>query len=220
MPEFVTGRAGALGAAAFGFCGKLPARGDFVSAGLPRRFVDPWHDWLQAVIAGSRDLLGEGWLPAWLEAPVWRFALPAGLCGPDGVLGLWLPSVDRAGRHFPLTVAAVTTGADLDELTDAGIGFLERAEAAGIAALERDLVPEELSALLAEPAARNPAANAACDGVHRPRLVRSAGAAAWWSAGSPRVPAGAFTGATLPDAAVFARMLDSGAAGAPPGAGR
>ena len=40
-----------------GFYGKLPARGDFVRAGLPRDFIDPWDAWLQSVIAGSRTLV-------------------------------------------------------------------------------------------------------------------------------------------------------------------
>ena len=85
-----------------GFFGKLPARGDFVRAGLPRSFIDPWDAWLQQVLPASRRILGEAWEPAWLEAPVWRFALPPNLCGPEPVVGLWLPSVDRAGRYFPL----------------------------------------------------------------------------------------------------------------------
>ena len=87
--------------------GKLPARGDFVRAGLPRDFTDPWDDWLQSVMAGSRALMGEAWLPAFLEAPVWRFTLPPGMCGEQAVLGLMLPSVDKAGRYFPLTFAAL-----------------------------------------------------------------------------------------------------------------
>src|SRR5439155_21328721 len=70
-----------LHAAAIGFCGKLPARGDFVTAGLPRRFTEAWHDWLQRVLAASRRALGEDWLAAWLEAPVLRFALSPGTCG-------------------------------------------------------------------------------------------------------------------------------------------
>ena len=85
-----------------GFYGKLPARGDFVRAGLPRDFTDPWDDWLQSVIAGSRALMGDAWLPAFLEAPVWRFRPAAGMCGARAALGLMLPSVDKAGRYFPL----------------------------------------------------------------------------------------------------------------------
>ena len=95
-----------------GFYGKLPARGDFVRAGLPRDFIDPWDDWLQSVMAGSRTLMGEAWLPAFLEAPVWRFTLPPGMCGAQAALGLMLPSVDRAGRYFPLTFAALSPRGD------------------------------------------------------------------------------------------------------------
>ena len=58
-------------------------------------------------MAGSRRQMGEDWLPAFLEAPVWRFVLPSGLCGERAALGLMLPSVDRAGRYFPLTFAAL-----------------------------------------------------------------------------------------------------------------
>src|SRR5229473_1881218 len=109
-----------LSIAAIGFCGKLPARGDFVTSGLPRRFTEAWHDWLQPVLAASRRALGEDWLAAWLEAPIWRFALSPGICGPDAVLGLWMPSVDRVGRYFPLTFAAVTPGAGAGALIRAG----------------------------------------------------------------------------------------------------
>src|SRR4029077_19417168 len=59
-----------------GFYIKLPARGEFVRAGVPRDFAAPWDAWLQSVIAGSRTLMGDAWLPAFLEAPVWCFPLP------------------------------------------------------------------------------------------------------------------------------------------------
>ena len=112
-----------------GFAGKIPARGDFVHAGLPRDFTDPWHDWQSLVIAGSRTLMGEAWLDAFLEAPVWRFILPPGLCGARAAVGLIMPSVDKVGRYFPLTLAALpdagTPNADdwsgwLDAVEDAG----------------------------------------------------------------------------------------------------
>ena len=70
-----------------GLFGKLPARGDFVRSGLPGDFVAAWDDWLQRVIAASRTRMGEDWLPAFLEAPVWRFALAAGMCGAAAVTG-------------------------------------------------------------------------------------------------------------------------------------
>ena len=133
---------------AVGFYGKLPARGDFVRAGLPRDFTDRWDEWLQSVLAGSRALMGEAWLPAFLEAPVWRFALPAGMCGERAVLGLMLPSVDRAGRYFPLTFAALHGG--LAETAE-GDAWLDRCEAVGRDALEQDTPPQEISDMLGLP---------------------------------------------------------------------
>ena len=126
-----------------GFYGKLPARGDFVRAGLPRDFTDPWDDWLQSVIAGSRSLMGEAWLPAFLEAPVWRFTLPPGMCGAQAALGLMLPSVDRAGRYFPLTFAALQPARC--RRRGRRCRGSTRCEAAGRAALEQDTPPQEIA---------------------------------------------------------------------------
>jgi len=190
--------------AAIGFCGKLPARGDFVMSGLPRSFVEAWHDWLQRVLAASRRSLGEDWVAAWLEAPIWRFALSPGICGPDAVLGLWMPGVDRVGRYFPLTFAAVTPGADPATLIRAGGGFLALVECAGLDALAGDLAPDAVAARLAAAASAEPG-----DPPTDPESCPPAGAL-WWSAGSPRVPATSFATAALPNEAIFAGMLDAG----------
>jgi type VI secretion system protein ImpM len=206
MPEPVTTAppVSILGAAAIGFCGKLPARGDFVASGLPRRFVETWHDWMQRVLAGSRDALGKDWVAAWLEAAVWRFALSPDICGPDAVLALWMPSVDRIGRYFPLTFAAAVPGADPTILIRGGGGFLAAAECAGRDALGRDLAPDAVAARFAAAAAAAPR-----DAGADPTMCPPAGAL-WWSQGSPRVPPTAFATSSLPDAAMFAAMLDAG----------
>ncbi len=57
-----------------GFYGKLCAMGDFVSRRLPPSFVGPWDAWLQAMLTESRRHLGKDWLPAYMTAPIWRFA--------------------------------------------------------------------------------------------------------------------------------------------------
>ena len=199
-----------LGAAAIGFCGKLPARGDFVGSGLPRSFVETWHDWLQSVIAASRQRLGEGWVAAWLEAPIWRFALAPGVCGPDAVLGLWMPSVDRVGRYFPLTFAAVASTGNPAALIGEGGGFLAIAESAGLDALADDLAPDAVAARLAGAALAEPG-----DPGADPAMCLPAGAF-WWSAGSPRVSPAEFATGSLPDGAVFAGMLDAGGAASQP----
>src|SRR5215204_5377827 len=192
-----------LRGATLGFCGKLPARGDFVVSGLPRRFVEPWHDWMQRVLAASRDRLGEDWVAAWNEAPIWRFALSAGLCGPDAAVGLWMPSVDRIGRHFPLTFAALDAHAEAAALIGNGGAFLAAAEAAGLEELASDTDPDEIAARFA--AATWTEAEA--PGV-APELARAEGAL-WWTDGGPRVPAESFPTESLPDDAAFIGMLQA-----------
>ena len=176
----------------FGFYGKLPARGDFVRAGLPRGFTDPWDDWLRVVIAGSQGLMGGAWLPAYLEAPVWRFALPTGLCGALPAVGLILPSVDKAGRYFPLTFAALC---DADDGIDA---WLDACEDAGLAALEQDAAPEAIGEMLdrAKTALRQ-----------RDRPPGLPAESIWWTDGSPRVPASRLTLRGLPDVSTYTSML-------------
>src|SRR5258708_20942542 len=88
-----------------GFFGKLPARGDFVPRRLTRDFTDPWDGWLQDASATSAQQLGEEWLDSYLTAPIWRFLLSSGVCGQMPMLGVMMPSVDRVGRYFPLTLA-------------------------------------------------------------------------------------------------------------------
>jgi len=95
-----------------GFYGKVPGLGDFVSRRLPQAFIDPWDVWLQAAIASSRQQLGEQWLDIYLTSPLWRYALSPGSCGARGWAGVLMPSVDRVGRYFPLTIAVALAEID------------------------------------------------------------------------------------------------------------
>ena len=95
---------------AAGFFGKFPSHGDFVARRLPAGFLQPWDAWLQAGMADSLCRLGDAWLPIYLNSPIWRFALGAGVCGPQAWGGVLMPSVDRVGRYFPLTIAAALDG--------------------------------------------------------------------------------------------------------------
>jgi len=97
-----------------GLYGKLPARGDFLSRRLDADFIGAWDAWLQGVMAESRQSLGQRWLECFLSAPVWRFVLPPGMLSKAGWVGLLLPSVDRVGRYFPLTLAAPVLQDSLD----------------------------------------------------------------------------------------------------------
>jgi len=179
-----------------GLFGKLPARGDFVQLGLPGSFVRPWDAWLQQVMAASQERMGDAWLPAFLESPVWRFVLPAGMCGPGAALGLWMPSVDRVGRYFPLTLAAVVLPGGHVPRSDQAESWLDACETAGRAALDEDATPDQVAQRL-PPLAPDATAE-------RP------GAGTWWTVGGPRVPATRLTLAALPNSVQFAAMLGWG----------
>lgn len=84
--------------------GKLPARGDFVGRGLPPRWRSDWDGWLQRGLALAATALDGPALRERLRAfAPWRYlALPA----PGEIwCGIMVPSHDRVGRAFPLTLA-------------------------------------------------------------------------------------------------------------------
>jgi type VI secretion system protein ImpM len=202
VPEDVTGTTGWWRDTTIGFCGKIPGRGDFVRAGLPLAFADPWERWMERMLRASRSALDAEWLPAWLEAPVWRFALTRGACGPNAVIGLWMPSVDHVGRYYPLTIAAVASNTDAPALIGHGRGFLDAAECIGRKAVGQELSPDQLAADLAAAAA--PPGGPATD----PLLCPPEGGL-WWTQGAPRVSAGVFASTGLPDENKFSKMLVS-----------
>lgn len=89
-----------------GLFGKLPSHGDFLRRRASDAFVDAWDAWLKDCLTASRATLGERWLDLYLTSPIWRFLCAAGGCGPEPVLGMLVPSVDRVGRYFPFTLVA------------------------------------------------------------------------------------------------------------------
>jgi type VI secretion system protein ImpM len=190
-------------AAEAGLFGKLPSRGDFVQLGLPGSFVRPWDGWLQHAMAGSQQRVGDGWLDAYLESPVWRFALPGGICGAGAVLGLLMPSVDRVGRYFPLTLAAVFPAGAGVPAADAAGRWLEACEGAGRAALDDDVPPDEVAGQVARALPLLGAGGAA----ETPR------SGVWWTDGGPRVAATRLALVALPDTDQFSAMLGAGMLG-------
>jgi type VI secretion system protein ImpM len=88
-----------------GYYGKIPATGDFIKYNLPRAFIEPWDDWLQTVLTFGRESMGAQWLEAYLTSPIYRFVLTPGICGESGWKGVVMPSVDRVGRYFPMTIS-------------------------------------------------------------------------------------------------------------------
>jgi type VI secretion system protein ImpM len=127
-----------------GLYGKLPSHGDFLRRRTADAFVDAWDAWLQESMAASRAALSDRWLDLYLTSPAWRFACGEGVCGPDPVVGVMVPSVDRVGRYFPLTLVAVLPR-DVGVLNaaTAATGFFESAERLLVETLEAEHVDFE-----------------------------------------------------------------------------
>ena len=146
-----------------GFYGKLPSQGDFVTRRLPWEFTSAWDDWLQQGMHASRAALGDRWLDLYLSAPVWRFQLAPGVCGPLGWRGVFFASVDRVGRYFPLTLAFASpparAGAGVAPTLEVDAARWIATEDAALAGLDPALPIEQLELALqslAEPAADAP----------------------------------------------------------------
>ena len=124
-----------------GFYGKLPSHGDFLRRRVSDAFVGVWDGWLQECIAASRATLGEGWLDVYLTSPAWRFACGAGTCGPAPVVGVMVPSVDRVGRYFHLTlVAELLEDASVASAVTSLAPFFDAAEQLAIETLAADRI--------------------------------------------------------------------------------
>jgi len=91
-----------------GWYGKLPTLGDFASRRLDAAFIEPWDAWLAAGLLALRESRPESWLQDYLASPSWRFLLMPGVlpgaAGATAWAGVLMPSVDRVGRYFPLTL--------------------------------------------------------------------------------------------------------------------
>ena len=120
---------GAAAAIEVGFYGKLPSHGDFLRRRVSDAFVGVWDGWLQECILESRNSLGDRWLDVYLTSPAWRFACAAGVFGREPVIGLMVPSVDRVGRYFHLTlVASLPQDVSIIAAASAAEPFLDGAE--------------------------------------------------------------------------------------------
>jgi type VI secretion system protein ImpM len=168
-----------------GVFGKLPALGDFLARDLAPAFTEAWHAWLERGLATARGALGEDFLPAYMAAPAWRFALAAGLAGKQPVTGVMVPSVDAVGRWFPLTLAAAAPRAEES--------WYDALEAQARLALEDGPLEAWLAGLAGLPAP---------DGAEP-----EDDAVTFWGAGSPFVPPGGLRFASLPAGADFHRLL-------------
>lgn len=185
-----------------GFYGKIPSRGDFLQKGLPIDFVQAWDKWLEAAIAHGREALGPRWNDAFMTAPIWRFHLAAGLCGPCAACGVMLPSVDRVGRTFPLALCRVGAVPLAPALAEA-MPWFDAVEDLAFAVLEQGLEPEAITERMAGlealfPVVAEPMTAAVRVPLSTPMVVSFdllacsgadgiSGLGVWWSQGSDLV---------------------------------
>jgi type VI secretion system protein ImpM len=106
-----------------GWYGKLAALGDFAQRRLPPEWVRSCDGWLSGVMRAGRETLGEGWLEAYLTAPLLRFAWAPGVVDGQWWFGLLMPSCDSVGRYFPLLIAQPRAHAPQDRIA---LDHLER----------------------------------------------------------------------------------------------
>jgi len=217
-----------------GLFGKVPQQADFVNRHLPEGFTEYWHHWLQSGLSVSTEQLGDAWLETYLTSPVWRFALSAGVCSQNAVVGVLIPSVDEVGRYFPLTVAHASAHRPWEAYLS-GEAWFDAAERVALSALDEQIGYmrliedlEELPAPSFEPLPRFrtvPASsgsgaawtipNAGDDrermlpGLLERAYTRQLGAhSLWWTAGSEQVDPCALICAGLPEAGQMVAMLD------------
>ncbi|MEB3047422.1 type VI secretion system-associated protein TagF [Rhizobium mulingense] len=123
-----------------GFFGKLPAMGDFVTRNLPASFVGRWDRWI------SRHLVHRFSQGPMENAPVLRFLLGGETFGP--MTGVILASADRAGRRFPLTIAAAPPLAAI-EIASVAAEWFGQLEATGTSARDHRMDGDALASALA-----------------------------------------------------------------------
>jgi type VI secretion system protein ImpM len=211
-----------------GVYGKLPARGDFITRRLGRAFVNAWDDWLQQAILASQSALGPRWLDIYLTSPIWRFALGEGCLGPNTVIGVLMPSVDKVGRYFPLMLGRELEAAfELTGLAAHAAPWFEAVEHLALSTLTSEFsldaleVPLALSLPVATSSPASPAATLAAPGIHIPldagadlaaavgaQKPLAAGRTLWWTSGSALVTPCCLICPGAPRADAFASLLD------------
>ena len=209
-----------------GFFGKVKSHGDFVSRRLPTQFSNRWDQWLQLGLQASRAALGSRWLALYQACPIWRFAIGAGVCDGQSWAGIMMPSADRVGRHFPLTIAAGVAGdAPLLEWVGSAIDWYDALETCALSTLGEHFVLDDFDQILRSlhlPIGLTAVATGArrfqidgIDDLHTlmPMLAQQIAETSlreytlWWTEGSQQVAASLLVCHGLPSTSQYMAML-------------
>lgn len=205
----------------WGYMGKVPARGDFLTHSVHPEIRDLFFEWCQASLAVSRDQLGDDWMDAYMTAPIWHFCASPGSLAETGVIGTMIPSVDRVGRHFPFMVVADYNGVALEAwrqpdwaaaMEDCILAVLEDnwSEESWRLQLNGIEQPDALRGRLTWPSGQG---NLMIPGAARESewldalLKRESGQAVWWTQGSAFVDPATLLTDGLPKVGQFAAMM-------------
>ena len=134
-----------------GAYGKMPGLGDFFRINARAGFVASWDAWLQTGLATVRGALAGRWQGCYMSAPIWRFTLEPAVAGRMAAQGVLMPSIDRVGRTFPLTLmwpgprgglaAHLEATPFFERLEDIALGTLDGCPRAALAAEITPLIP-------------------------------------------------------------------------------
>ncbi len=183
-----------------GWFGKLPGSGDFVHRRLEPAFIVRWDAWLQHEMLVMRQRHPE-WVESYLTAPVWCFVLAPGLLELRGAQGVLMPSVDRVGRYFPLTLLRWLADGDAPCRR-----WWTLAGQAALGGLHGDLDANDFDQLLQR---RFSAADATADGAAEPMLeLPPAGHSLWGIFDDGGAPARTLLTAGLPSEIDFDALFD------------
>ncbi|WIY27760.1 type VI secretion system-associated protein TagF [Parasedimentitalea psychrophila] len=190
----------------FGAFGKIPSVGDFFRLSPPAGFTRVWDEWLQELLLAGQGAHGPYWDGYYMTAPIWRFTLSPGLAGPQKVMGVLMPSVDRVGRRFPLTLMAAlpTPGpASLDHLCESKL--FEQLEDVALTCLEDNMTREKLSLDLAGCLVPTQRAHAPVRGVVEGCMLMTGASN---PAALPSLLAGDLLDRKIPGASLWTAVLD------------
>jgi type VI secretion system protein ImpM len=144
-------RSGSEGA--IGWHGKLPTVGDFATRRLDPAFVAVWDAWISRGLELLQIREPDHWQEAYLTSPTWRFVVTPGFL-PSPLQSEWwtgvlMPSVDRVGRFYPLTLAFPLSSLPMGRAAQRALwSWLQQIQDAAVDALEEDWSIDVLDAEL------------------------------------------------------------------------
>ena len=134
-----------------GLYGKLPAHGDFITRNLNPNFIKLWDEWLQHFISTSQQQIGSDWLDIYLTSPIWQFVFSPGVIDSNMWAGIIMPSVDRVGRYFPISIVQpLPISESVVNFALGQDGWYEQLETQCLLALDGEIDADQLASALAE----------------------------------------------------------------------